>query len=111
MSLNSSCPVCAASSVVLLTPVTIPPRKPSHRCSQCGAALVTRLNPKAWTSVATGVLLTLAVYALYEFAASVEVLSSNARALVAVIALGAAYGFAANRVLRAMEFVVWSQTP
>jgi hypothetical protein len=68
------------------------------------------LNPKAWTSVAFGVLLTLAVYALYEFAASVDVLSSNARVLVAVVALGAVFGFAANRVLRAIEFQVWSQT-
>jgi hypothetical protein len=69
------------------------------------------LNPKAWTSVAIGILLTLAIYALYEFAASVEVLSPKARVLAAVIALGVAYGFAANRVLRAIEFVVWSRTP
>jgi predicted metal-binding membrane protein len=69
------------------------------------------LNPRAWTWIAIGALLTLAVYALHEFAASIEVLSPNVRVLAAVIALGVAYGFAANRVRRAIEFEVWSQTP
>ncbi len=40
-----------------------------------------------------------------------EMLSPTSRVWGAVVALAVTYSFAANRVLRAIEFKVWSQTP
>lgn len=85
-------------------------RKPSHKCNACGARLVTRFPLRAWGSAAIGVLLAVGAYALYELSASIEMLSQSMRALMAITAIGAAFGFAASRVLRAIEFVVWAET-
>jgi hypothetical protein len=86
-------------------------RKPSHKCNACGARLVTRLPHRAWGSAAIGVLLALAAYAFYELSASIEMLSQSMRALLSITAMGGAFGFAASRVLRAIEYVVWAETP
>lgn len=90
-------------------PGTIPIPKPSHRCKACGAELVTQLSRKAWVSVVAGVLLTLATFALYELSASIEWLSPGVRQGIALALLGGAYVFAANRVLRAIEFKLWEK--
>jgi hypothetical protein len=110
MPLQQPCPVCAASSVVQIKPVTIPLRKPSHLCGACGAQLVTRLSRRVWSSVAIGALLMLAIYFLYELSASIAAVPQSARALLGILAIVASYGFVASRVLRAIEFVVWSET-
>lgn len=86
-------------------------RKPSHKCNACGARLVTRLPRRAWGSVALGVMLAFVVYAIYELSALIEIFSQSTRGLLAISALGGAYGFAASRVLRSIEFVVWVETP
>lgn len=111
MSHHQCCPVCGESSVAEIAPGTFPMRKPSHRCNACGAGLVTRLPRRAWGAAAIGVLLVIGVYGLYELSAPVEMLSKSTRALLAVTAIGGAFGFAASRVLRAVEFVVWAETP
>ena len=107
MTIYQSCPVCAESQIVQITPATIPVRKPSHRCSACDATFVTRLGRGAWASLAIGALLMAAIYFLYELSASIEALSQSTRALLGIIAICCAYGFVASRVLRAIEFVVW----
>lgn len=53
----------------------------------------------------------LVVFALYKVSESIQGLSQNVRAIAALALLGGAYGFAASRVLRAIELKAWEGTP
>jgi hypothetical protein len=107
---RSPCPVCAEASVVQITPATIPVRKPSHQCSACGTGLVAHLNRKAWVPLLIGLLLMVMIFATYELSKTFHAISPGARGVTALVLLAGVWGFAASRVLGAIEFKVWPKS-
>lgn len=103
----SVCPACGSDSISRIEPVVVSLHLPTHKCTSCDARLTTRLGVGAIAYVVVGFGLMLTVMLLHEASKSVPELSSGIRAIAAVSLLGGVFGFAANRVLRNIEFRLW----
>lgn len=103
----SVCPACGSDSISRIEPVVVSLHLPTHKCTSCGARLTTRLGVGAIAYVVVGFGLMLTVMLLHEASKSVPELSAGIRAIAAVSLLAGVFGFAANRVLRNIEFRLW----
>ena len=104
----SACPVCRAAKITRINTNSLRLSVPTHECRACGAKLTGVLS---WSSAAKTVLLGLVLmligFVAFEASKQLDALPQGLRFTAFLAFLGAVFGYAVNRVLRAVRYKPW----